>query len=142
MRTRPSTTEGRTDSPQRTKQRKKKHLYQPRPSALLRGRPGGCGFFRNQGAEGAEVEGQALAHPDGALGVVPEVGLGVRDPRLPDGVGVDQRRQRAPVDGEPGDEGAELRRREEVHFFFFARKNGPGAGVWGGETLAAGSSSE
>ena len=64
----------------------------------------------------SQIQRQALAHPDGAVGVVAalavvgrQLGLGLG------GVGVDQHGQRAAPDGQPGDEGAELGRRVHAH---------------------------
>lgn len=58
----------------------------------------------------SEVQRDALAHPDGALGMVPQLDRGGR--AVLDGVRVDEHGERAPPDGEPRYEGAELRRRE------------------------------
>lgn len=74
---------------------------------------------REEVTYGIDVQRQPLAHPDGALRMVAQVRLerrrGALALALLDGVGVDQHRERAAPDGEPRDEGAELRRREQVH---------------------------
>ena len=57
--------------------------------------------------EWSQVQRHGVAHPRGALGVIALVVAGV---------GMDQGRQRASMDHEPGDEGAELQRREDVDF--------------------------
>jgi hypothetical protein len=65
------------------------------------------------------VKRESLPHPNGALRVVSQLPPTQRDIFL-GGVGVDQHRQRAAPDGQPGDEGPELRWREEVHLLLGA----------------------
>lgn len=60
------------------------------------------------------VKRQPLPHPDRPLRVIPQLRLSLRLTLPRFRVRMYENGKRAPVDGEPRDEGAELRRREEV----------------------------